>query len=207
MAQKVIVEMVDDLEGSPGGDVTTVGFALDGRSYEIDLNSRNAEKLRDSLAEFIAASRRHRAGRGGGTAKVAPAHDSAARERAHAIREWAREAGHEVSGRGRIPAAVVDAYAQAQQAPEPAPKAAATKAAAPKAAATKAAATKAAATKAATTKAATTKAAAPKAAAAKAAAPKSTATRTAANREAKPAKKAAKKPAKSADPKQPMFSG
>ena len=137
MAQKVIVEMVDDLEGSPGGDVTTVGFALDGRSYEIDLNSRNAEKLRDSLAEFIAASRRHRAGRGGGTAKAAPAHDTGARERAHAIREWAREAGHEVSGRGRIPAAVVDAYEQAQRAPEPAPKAAAPKAAASKATATR----------------------------------------------------------------------
>ena len=197
MAQKVVVEMVDDLDGSPGGDVTTVGFALDGRSYEIDLNGRNAENLRASLAEFIAASRRHRAGRGGGTVKAAPAHDAAARERAHAIREWAREAGHEVSGRGRIPAAVVDAYEQAQQAPEPAPKAAAPKAAAPKATAPKAAATKAAAPK----------AAAPKAAATKAAAPKATATRTAAKGEAKPAKKAAKKPAKSADPKQPMFSG
>jgi len=182
MAQKVVVEMVDDLDGSPGGDVTTVGFALDGRSYEIDLNGRNAENLRASLAEFIAASRRHRAGRGGGTVKAAPAHDAAARERAHAIREWAREAGHEVSGRGRIPAAVVDAYEQAQRAPEPAPKAAAPKATAPKAAA-------------------------PKATAPKATAPKATATRTAAKREAKPAKKAAKKPAKSADPKQPMFSG
>jgi hypothetical protein len=177
MAQKVVVEMVDDLDGSPGGDVTTVGFALDGRSYEIDLNSRNAEKLRNSLAEFIAASRRHRAGRGGGAAKAAPTHDAAARERAHAVREWAREAGHEVSGRGRIPAAVVDAYEQAQQAPEPAPKAAAPKAAA-------------------------RKAAAPKAAAPKAAAPT-----TASKGEAKPAKKATKKPAKSADPKQPMFSG
>jgi hypothetical protein len=172
MAQKVVVEMVDDLDGSPGGDVTTVGFALDGRSYEIDLNSRNAEKLRNSLAEFIAASRRHRAGRGGGAAKAAPTHDAAARERAHAVREWAREAGHEVSGRGRIPAAVVDAYEQAQQAPKPAPKAAA-----------------------------------PKAAARKAAAPKAAAPTTASKGEAKPAKKATKKPAKSADPKQPMFSG
>jgi Lsr2 len=122
MAQKVVVEMVDDLDGTAGSDVTTVAFALDGRGYEIDLNERNARKLRDSLAEFIAAGRRQRAGRGSGGASSRPAastHDAAARERAHAIREWAREAGHEVSGRGRIPAAVVEAYEQAQQSAKP----------------------------------------------------------------------------------------
>jgi len=120
MAQKVVVEMVDDLDGTAGEDVTTVGFALDGRSYEIDLNGRNAQKLRDSLAEFIGASRRQRSGRGGGTARSAapPTHDAAARERAHAIREWAREAGHEVSGRGRIPGAVAEAYEEAQRTPQ-----------------------------------------------------------------------------------------
>jgi Lsr2 len=116
MAQKVVVQMVDDLDGTAGSDVTTVAFALDGRGYEIDLNERNAQKLRDSLAEFIAAARRRRSGRGGGSSRSAvSAHDAAARERAHAIREWAREAGHEVSGRGRIPASVVEAYEEAQR--------------------------------------------------------------------------------------------
>jgi Lsr2 len=116
MAQKVVVQMVDDLDGTAGSDVTTVAFALDGRGYEIDLNERNAQKLRDSLAEFIAAARRRRSGRGGGSSRPAvSAHDAAARERAHAIREWAREAGHEVSGRGRIPASVVEAYEEAQR--------------------------------------------------------------------------------------------
>jgi hypothetical protein len=129
MAQKVFVEMVDDLDGSVTEDVTTIGFALDGRSYEIDLGSRNAEKLRDGLAEFIAAGRRQRAGRSGGRARGSSTPEPAARERAHAIREWAREAGHEVSVRGRISAAVVEAYEAAQQAPKKAVKRAAKKAA------------------------------------------------------------------------------
>jgi len=115
MAQKVFVEMVDDLDGSVGEGVTTVGFALDGRSYEIDLNSGNAEKLRVSLAQFIAAARRHRPGRAAARPQASTTTDPAARERAHAIREWAREAGHEVSERGRIPAVVVEAYEAAQQ--------------------------------------------------------------------------------------------
>ena len=34
----------------------------------------------------------------------------AVREQAGAIREWARKNGHEVSDRGRIPAAVVEAF-------------------------------------------------------------------------------------------------
>jgi hypothetical protein len=118
MAQKVVVEMVDDLDGSVGEGVTTVAFALDGRSYEIDLNVRNAQKLRDSLAEFVASSRRPRSGRGGGATRPTSTDDLAARERAQAIREWAREAGHDVSGRGRIPATVIEAYEQAQQQPK-----------------------------------------------------------------------------------------
>ncbi|HEY2095574.1 MAG: hypothetical protein QOC67_698 [Pseudonocardiales bacterium] len=116
MAQKVFVEMVDDLDGSVGEGVTTVGFALDGRSYEIDLNSGNAEKLRDSLAEFIAAGRRQRSGRTASRSQASASVDPAARERAHAIREWARGAGHDVSERGRIPAVVAEAYEAAQQA-------------------------------------------------------------------------------------------
>jgi hypothetical protein len=121
MAQKVLVEMVDDLDGAVGDDVTTVGFALDGRSYEIDLNTRNADNLRNGLAKFVAAGRRQRGGRatrGGGEPRPSATLDPAARERANAIREWAREAGHEVSGRGRIPAVVVEAYEAAQRVPQ-----------------------------------------------------------------------------------------
>jgi Lsr2 len=35
------------------------------------------------------------------------------RERTTAIREWARQHGHKVADRGRIPASVIDAYEKA----------------------------------------------------------------------------------------------
>ena len=116
MAQQVVVEMVDDLDGSVGEDVTTVAFALDGHTYEIDLCDRNADNLRTSLAEFVAASRRQRGERGSRRARSnTSSTDQDARQRAQAIREWARGAGHELSERGRIPANVVQEYEQAQQ--------------------------------------------------------------------------------------------
>jgi hypothetical protein len=112
MAQKVDVRFVDDLDGSEASG--TVSFALDGRAYEIDLSEENAAKLRDSLATFVAAarrtgSRRPRSQRSGTSeAPAAPARPS--REATAAVRTWARENGHEVSERGRIPKAVIEAY-------------------------------------------------------------------------------------------------
>ena len=50
MAQKVQVLLVDDLDGGPAEE--TVSFALDGVTYEIDLNAQNAKngtKIRSKL--------------------------------------------------------------------------------------------------------------------------------------------------------------
>jgi hypothetical protein len=58
MAQRTIVELVDDLDGTTGGDIQTVTFGLDGVTYEIDLNEANAASLRDHLAEFIGSATR-----------------------------------------------------------------------------------------------------------------------------------------------------
>ncbi|MDQ1131033.1 Lsr2 family protein [Microbacterium sp. SORGH_AS_0888] len=59
MARKVIVKLVDDLDGTPIEDGTgsTVTFAYGKKSYEIDLSDTNAAKLEDALAPFIAAAR------------------------------------------------------------------------------------------------------------------------------------------------------
>ena len=113
MAQKVEVKVVDDLDGSePAG---TVSFALDGRSYEIDLSDDNAARLRGSLASFVAAARRssgaprrRRDARGSTGVDSVPARTG--QENTTVIRSWARENGHVVSERGRIPKAVVQAY-------------------------------------------------------------------------------------------------
>ncbi|MBV9012399.1 MAG: Lsr2 family protein [Pseudonocardiales bacterium] len=111
MAQKVTVTLVDDLDGGTAEE--TVEFGIDGVSYEIDLSSGNAGKLRGSLAEYVSNARK-----AGGRRKVTgPARRASGagrasvdREQNAAIREWARKNGYNVSDRGRIPAEVLDAY-------------------------------------------------------------------------------------------------
>ena len=68
MAQKHIVQLIDDLDQSVAEE--TVSFALDGTYYEIDLSSKNAAKLRDALAIYVANARR--ASRSGGSRPAAP---------------------------------------------------------------------------------------------------------------------------------------
>ncbi|NYI45491.1 hypothetical protein BJ993_002571 [Nocardioides aromaticivorans] len=109
MAQRVNIVLVDDIDGS---DATqTVAFGLDGASYEIDLNDDNAAALRDALAPYVGHGRK--VGRGGGGAKRGggrAAASSGAGASAKEIREWARDNGHAVPERGRIPADVREAY-------------------------------------------------------------------------------------------------
>src|SRR5690349_10321514 len=103
MAQRIVVQFVDDLDGTPlsEGAGGTVSFALDGTSYEIDLSHANAERLRDALAEFIRAARKV-GGRSGSRRSGATRTSSAVN--AAAVREWARTEGIQVSERGRVSA-------------------------------------------------------------------------------------------------------
>jgi hypothetical protein len=101
MAQKITVELEDDLDGGPADE--TVQFAFDGAGYEIDLGKRNARAFRKELAPFIEHSRR--AGRGQRRART-----QSTRRRSGEIRAWAKQQGIAVSERGRIPAGVVEQY-------------------------------------------------------------------------------------------------
>lgn len=56
MAQKVQVLLVDDLDGVEADE--TVTFALDGKTYEIDLTTANADKLRGLLEPYTKGGRR-----------------------------------------------------------------------------------------------------------------------------------------------------
>ncbi|TPG31176.1 histone-like nucleoid-structuring protein Lsr2 [Mycolicibacterium hodleri] len=110
MAKKVTVTLIDDFDGAESAD-ETVEFSLDGVSYEIDLSSKNATKLRDDLKQWVESGRRvggRRRGRASGSGHRGRA--SIDREQSAAIREWARRNGHSVSTRGRIPAEVIDAF-------------------------------------------------------------------------------------------------
>ena len=103
MAKKVVTTLEDDLIGGPASK--TVTFGLEGATYEIDLNDSNAAALRDALSTYIAAGRKV-----GVKSKKSAAGDG----EAAAIRAWAKANGHAVPERGRIPAPLREAYAQAR---------------------------------------------------------------------------------------------
>lgn len=107
MAKKTTVTLVDDLDGSQAEE--QVSFAVDGRSYEIDLSAANSARLRDALAPFISAARRV-SGRRGSPGATPVSRPSTDREQNQAIREWAVQQGMKISERGRIPSNVLDAY-------------------------------------------------------------------------------------------------
>lgn len=51
MAKTVIVKLTDDIDGGDADE--TIQFALDGRSYEVDLSTENASKLREALKPYV----------------------------------------------------------------------------------------------------------------------------------------------------------
>lgn len=56
MASTIQILLTDDIDGSEA--VETIPFGVDGVTYEIDLNEKNAIKLRKAMAPFIEAARR-----------------------------------------------------------------------------------------------------------------------------------------------------
>jgi hypothetical protein len=115
MARKIQVALLDDLDGSEANE--TVSFVFDGLSYEIDLNSRNAEQFRRAVAPYIQHSRQVKsASRRRKTTRTEPG-----RERSSEIRAWAKQRGHKVSERGRIPAAIIAQYEVVRGGPSPGP--------------------------------------------------------------------------------------
>jgi hypothetical protein len=100
----VQIVLEDDLDGGKADE--TVTFGLDGSTYEVDLSTANAKKLREALAPFVGVGRKVPGrGRRGGSGRGRRGASSAAD-----IRAWARENGYEVSERGRVPAEVRAAY-------------------------------------------------------------------------------------------------
>jgi Lsr2 len=105
MAQKIQTLFIDDIDG--GAAEGTVRFALDGTDYEIDLSGKHSDELHASLRKYVdharkvgAAARRPgtRGGRRPSTVDTV------------AVRAWAREKGHDIKDRGRVPADIVAKY-------------------------------------------------------------------------------------------------
>ncbi len=106
MAQKITVELEDDLVGGPADE--TMRFAFGGSVYEIDLNKKNARAFRKQLGPFIEHARK--AGQGRRRPRT-----QSSRQRSGDIRAWAKDRGIAVSDRGRIPASVVEQYEAANR--------------------------------------------------------------------------------------------
>jgi hypothetical protein len=112
MAQKITREFVDDIDGSPAE--RTFSFAVDGVSYEIDLSTQNIAEFKSAIGGFIESARKVKGSSrarsaGGGSGRQS-------REQTRAVREWARQHGHNISERGRIPASILQAFDQAHAA-------------------------------------------------------------------------------------------
>jgi hypothetical protein len=105
MAQRTLVELIDDIDGSKATE--TVSFALDGKNYEVDLSGGNATKLRKSLEIYIKVSRKVTSGSKRVVRNIQlPAPQAV-------IRAWAQSKGLKISDRGRISAEIVKAYEEA----------------------------------------------------------------------------------------------
>jgi hypothetical protein len=99
LAQRTQVFLTDDLDGTniPAGKGETVTFALDGKTYEIDLTTKNGKALRMVLKPYIEAGRSVRTSRGIRVKSTQVGAD------VRTIKEWARANGYEVNDRGRVP--------------------------------------------------------------------------------------------------------
>lgn len=109
MAQKIIHQLVDDIDGSvldvDAGE--TVRFSVDGTAYEIDLSDENAAKLREVFAPYLKAGRRL----GSGRKPASVRRRSNGEGEQEKIREWAKAEGLKVADRGRISREIEQAYA------------------------------------------------------------------------------------------------
>ena len=96
MAKTVIVKLTDDIDGGDADE--TIHFSLDGKSYEIDVNPGNADRLRDALKPFIAKGRpstgaaRARASRASGSGAEKTLFSQLSSEEKERFRTWANMA-------------------------------------------------------------------------------------------------------------------
>jgi hypothetical protein len=92
MAKSVFVRLTDDLDGSEADE--TVIFSIDSKSYEIDLNKKNAAELRKVLKPYIDAGRSSKQppsrGRSSGPASEPTLFSQLDSEEKDRFRKWAK---------------------------------------------------------------------------------------------------------------------
>jgi hypothetical protein len=107
MVQKTVVTVVCDLPHDTEVEGTeTVSFSFDGTAYEIDVCTVHAKELQDKFSAYADSARKV----SGSAARRRKPRTGPGRERSSEMRAWARQRGHKVSERGRIPASIIQEY-------------------------------------------------------------------------------------------------
>jgi Lsr2 len=110
VAQKTVVLLTDDLTGDElaAGEGQTVRFELDNTTYEIDLSKKNADKLRNTMAQYVRAARKTSGGKADGRRRKS---DGPTRlYDPKIIRRWAEAHNVELPKRGRIPQRIIEQF-------------------------------------------------------------------------------------------------
>lgn len=109
MAQRTVVQLTDDIDGSEA--TGTVTFGLDGTTYQVDLNDTHAEDLREILAPYVSVARKVSGSRSRRRTNItAPKQRTNGDVDPKAVRAWAEANSITVSPRGRIKADIVEQY-------------------------------------------------------------------------------------------------
>jgi hypothetical protein len=104
VARRTQVVLIDDIDGQElDGNARSLTFSFAGVDYSIDLSEKNKRKFEKALEPYIAAAQRIGGGRGRKSA-------SATGLDLKAVRAWAASNGIQVSGRGRVPASVIEQF-------------------------------------------------------------------------------------------------
>ncbi|MFC7342965.1 histone-like nucleoid-structuring protein Lsr2 [Saccharopolyspora griseoalba] len=114
MAERIKVDLVDDIDGSPAKH--TVTFALDGVTYEIDLNEGHERQLRTVLNRYIKAARSPKSEKSR-TSKQQEREEERVREENKQLTEQIRGAAQRT--RDRLKAEQVDAPSEPVRPAEP----------------------------------------------------------------------------------------
>ena len=111
MAKTIITQVTDDIDGSKNAE--TVSFSLGTDQYTIDLSGKNRAKLEAALKPYIEAATKVsvRSRRRGTSASRTRSSVSSDGVDPVAVRAWAADNGFEISNRGRVPKAVLEAFA------------------------------------------------------------------------------------------------
>lgn len=104
----------DDIDGTVADDVASrTFFDRAGIAYEIDLTDENAAKMYKAIDRVLATY----VAKGSIVKKTAKRSGGSSRELSTAIREWVKaerpDLAEKMSERGRIPAEIAEAYAEA----------------------------------------------------------------------------------------------